>query len=380
MGQRSFPFTRELWIEQEDFMETPTKGYHRFTPPSGDQPGARVRLKYGFVVECTGYDKDENGNVTAVHVKYFEDSKSGTPGADNYKVKGNITWVSAAAALEAEVRLYDRLFLDPQPDAGGKDFKAALNPNALETVTAYLEPGMAAAVADQRFQWAGLAAFASKQVGCGLLHSAEIVDARRREREAIDASIGHGSAPGVQYGATMKQLATEMAGSSLARRLGHGNTHVFLDIYPLHRFYMERGWEAFRACLPHRQLARYAVRWDVDRGTLPFAASFPEVLRGFEQIENGRIADSVRTQAQHEQVVRMGVVESVRNVTIVNPESGVGTMGGAALGGLPGDLGEAGGAHRRAEIGPGGIGGDREIGRVRLGSGHGCPARHAGFF
>lgn len=106
----------------------------------------------------------------------------------------------------------------------------------------------------------------------------------------------------MQYGATMKQLATEMAGSSLARRLGHGNTHVFLDIYPLHRFYMERGWEAFRACLPHRQLARYAVRWDVDRGTLPFAASFPEVLRGFEQIENGRIADSVRTQAQHEQV------------------------------------------------------------------------------
>jgi len=148
----------------------------------------------------------------------------------------------------------------------------------------------------------GLAAFASRQVGCGLLHTADIVDAHRREREAIDGSIGHGSAPGVQYGATMKQLATEMAGSSLARRLGHGNTHVFLDIYPLHRFYMARGWDEFRACLPHRQLARYAVRWDVDRGTLPFAASFPEVLRGFEQIELGRIADSVRTLAQHEQV------------------------------------------------------------------------------
>ena len=153
MGLRHFPFTRELWIEQEDFMETPTKGYFRFTPPVGDQPGARVRLKYGYVVECTGYDKDENGKVTAVHVKYFADSKSGTLGADNYKVKGNITWVSAASALEAEVRLYDRLFLEAQPDAGGKDFKAALNPNALETVTAYLEPGMAAAVADQRFQF-----------------------------------------------------------------------------------------------------------------------------------------------------------------------------------------------------------------------------------
>jgi len=153
MGVRTFPFTRELWIEQEDFMETPVKGYHRFTPPVGDQPGARVRLKYGFVVECTGFDKDENGKVIAVHVKYFEDSKSGTPGADNYKVKGNITWVSAATALEAEVRLYDRLFTEPQPDAGGKDFKAALNPNALETITAYLEPGMQDAVGDQRFQF-----------------------------------------------------------------------------------------------------------------------------------------------------------------------------------------------------------------------------------
>ncbi|MFC5512107.1 glutamine--tRNA ligase/YqeY domain fusion protein [Massilia jejuensis] len=153
MGVRTFPFTRELWIEQEDFMETPAKGYFRFTPPVGGQPGSRVRLKYGYVVECTGFDKDADGKVTAVHVNYFPDSKSGTPGADNYKVKGNITWVSAACALASEVRLYDRLFLDAQPDAGGKDFKALLNPNALETVTAYLEPGMAAAAPEQRFQF-----------------------------------------------------------------------------------------------------------------------------------------------------------------------------------------------------------------------------------
>jgi glutaminyl-tRNA synthetase len=153
LGQRSFPFTRELWIEQEDFMEVPTKGYFRFTPPLEGKPGSRVRLKYGFVAECTGFDKDENGKVTAVHVNYFPDSKSGTPGADNYKVKGNITWVSAANALEAEVRLYDRLFSDPHPDAGGKDFKAVLNPNALETITAYLEPGLAKANADDRFQF-----------------------------------------------------------------------------------------------------------------------------------------------------------------------------------------------------------------------------------
>jgi glutaminyl-tRNA synthetase len=152
-GQRSFPFTRELWIEQEDFMETPAKGYFRFTPPLADKPGSRVRLKYGFVAECTGFDKDENGKVVAVHVHYFEDSKSGTPGADNYKVKGNITWVSASHALEAEVRLYDRLFLDPQPDGGGKDFMSVLNPDALETVTAYVEPGLKDAVGDQRFQF-----------------------------------------------------------------------------------------------------------------------------------------------------------------------------------------------------------------------------------
>ena len=134
-------------------MEVPSKGYHRFYPPIDGKPGARVRLKYGFVAECTGFDKDENGNVTAVHVNYFEDSKSGTPGADHYKVKGNITWVSASHALAAEVRLYDRLFSDPHPDAGGKDFMSVLNPNALETVTAYLEPGLARARPDERFQF-----------------------------------------------------------------------------------------------------------------------------------------------------------------------------------------------------------------------------------
>ena len=152
-GLRTFPFTRDLWIEQDDFMEVPSKGYFRFFPPIGDTPGSRVRLRHGYVVECTGFDKDADGAVTAVHVSYFEDSKSGTEGSNAYKVKGNIHWVSAATALAAEVRLYDRLFLEAQPDAGGKDFIAALNPNALEVVTAYLEPGMRAAGPDQRFQF-----------------------------------------------------------------------------------------------------------------------------------------------------------------------------------------------------------------------------------
>jgi len=152
-GLRTFPITKHLWIEEDDFMEVPSKGYFRLYPPINDKPGSKVRLRYGYVIECTGYDRDENGKVIAVHCNYFADSKSGTEGSANYKVKGNIHWVSQATAVQAEVRLYDRLFNDPQPDAGGKDFKLALNPNAKEVVTAYLEPGMAAALPDQRFQF-----------------------------------------------------------------------------------------------------------------------------------------------------------------------------------------------------------------------------------
>ncbi|KIF81811.1 glutamine--tRNA ligase/YqeY domain fusion protein [Noviherbaspirillum autotrophicum] len=146
-GHRTFPLTKEVWIEEEDFMEVPTKGYFRFFP------GNKVRLKYGYVVECTGCDKDENGKVIAVHCNYFADSKSGTEGSANYKVKGTIPWVSVQHALEAEVRLYDRLFTDPNPDAGGKDFKQSLNPNAKEVITAYLEQGMRHALPDEKFQF-----------------------------------------------------------------------------------------------------------------------------------------------------------------------------------------------------------------------------------
>ncbi|MBU3708157.1 MAG: glutamine--tRNA ligase/YqeY domain fusion protein [Burkholderiaceae bacterium] len=146
-GQRHFPLSRELWIERDDFMEVPSKGYFRLFP------GNRVRLRYGFVIECTGCDKDADGNITAVHCTYFADSKSGTDGANNYKVKGNIHWVSAAHAVPAEVRLYDRLFKDPHPDAGGKDFKQALNPAAKVVIHAYLEPGAEQAKPDDRFQF-----------------------------------------------------------------------------------------------------------------------------------------------------------------------------------------------------------------------------------
>jgi glutaminyl-tRNA synthetase len=146
-GNRTFQISKELWIEAEDFMEVPSKGYFRL------YPGNKVRLRYGYVVECIGCDKDADGNVIAVHCNYFADSKSGTEGSANYKVKGNIHWVSAKHAVEAEVRLYDRLFTDPNPDAGGKDFKLALNANSKEVITAYLEHGMSNAQPDDKFQF-----------------------------------------------------------------------------------------------------------------------------------------------------------------------------------------------------------------------------------
>lgn len=146
-GNREFPISKELWIEAEDFMEVPSKGYFRL------YPGNKVRLRYGYVVECTGCDKDADGNVIAVHCTYFPDSKSGTEGSANYKVKGNIHWVSAAHAVAAEVRLYDRLFTDPNPDSSGKDFKQFLNPRSKEMVTAYLETGIRNAKPGEVFQF-----------------------------------------------------------------------------------------------------------------------------------------------------------------------------------------------------------------------------------
>jgi glutaminyl-tRNA synthetase len=144
---RQFLIGREVWIEREDFEEVPPKGYKRLFP------GNVVRLKGGYVIECMGCARDANGNVTEVHAKVIPGTKSGTPGADSVKAKAAITWVAVADGVAAEVRLYDRLFTDPQPDAGGKDFLAALNPDSLKTVTAYVEPSLARAEADDKFQF-----------------------------------------------------------------------------------------------------------------------------------------------------------------------------------------------------------------------------------
>jgi glutaminyl-tRNA synthetase len=147
MGKRSFKIGKEVWIERTDFEETPPKGFFRLFP------GNKVRLKYGHVIECTGAIKDEAGNVTGVLATLIPDTKSGTPGSDAVKVKGVITWVGVNDAVQAEVRLYDRLFSEAHPGTGDKDFLDELNADSLKVVTAYVEPSLASVGAGERFQF-----------------------------------------------------------------------------------------------------------------------------------------------------------------------------------------------------------------------------------
>jgi glutaminyl-tRNA synthetase len=154
-GQRAMPFARELWIEREDFMEAPIKGFHRL------YPGNLVRLRYGYVVRCTGCEKDGEGRVLRVLCEYLPDSRSGTPGADQYKVKGNLHWVSVRHAHQAEVRLYDRLFRVPLPGArvadetegGMRSFLDDINPDSVHVISAMCEPALAEAEAGCVFQF-----------------------------------------------------------------------------------------------------------------------------------------------------------------------------------------------------------------------------------
>jgi glutaminyl-tRNA synthetase len=181
LGRRTLPFTRELWIERDDFAEAPPKGYFRLSP------GAEVRLRYAYIVRCTGVEKDAEGQVSVVHCTYDPATRSGTSGADARKVKGNIHWLSTAHAVEAEVRLYDRLFRVPFPGARGtgmpedetagaadplaahssstvgdddeagdereRDFLDDLNPDSKRVISAYVERELASAAPEERFQF-----------------------------------------------------------------------------------------------------------------------------------------------------------------------------------------------------------------------------------
>jgi glutaminyl-tRNA synthetase len=160
--ERVFKIGKEVWIEREDFEEVPPKGYKRLFP------GNVVRLKGGYVIECTGCAKDANGRVTEVHAKVIAGTKSGTPGADSVKAKAAITWVAAMDAIAAEVRLYDRLFSAPHPDAGGKDFLTALNPTSLTVVQAWVEPSLASAKPDDKFQFERHGYFVADRVDHGV--------------------------------------------------------------------------------------------------------------------------------------------------------------------------------------------------------------------
>ena len=144
---RHFKIGKEVWIERDDFAEVPPKGYKRL------YSGNKVRLKGGYVIECTGCTKDADGNITEVQATVIPDTKSGTPGSATVKASAAITWVGVNDGLQAEVRMYDRLFTDAQPDAGGKDFLAALNPDSLKVVTAYVEPSLANVPAGAHFQF-----------------------------------------------------------------------------------------------------------------------------------------------------------------------------------------------------------------------------------
>ncbi len=146
-GTREVPFSRELYIEKEDFMENPPKKYFRL------YPGGMVRLKGAYIIVCNEVIKDDNGNIIAVHASYIENSRSGNDNS-GLSVKGTIHWVSIPHAAVAEVRLYDRLFTDPNP--GGhddKDFKDFINPDSLKIVSAYIEPALRNAKLGESYQF-----------------------------------------------------------------------------------------------------------------------------------------------------------------------------------------------------------------------------------
>ena len=151
-GTRQIPFSRVLYLERDDFMETPPPKYFRL------RPGGEVRLKYAYIIKCEQVIKDASGNLVELHCTADLDSKSGGASAGR-KVKGTVHWVSSEHAVDAEVRLYDRLFTVAEPDASG-DFKAHLNPHSLEVITAKLEPSLKDAQPEVRYQFERLAYFA----------------------------------------------------------------------------------------------------------------------------------------------------------------------------------------------------------------------------
>lgn len=145
-GTRSLPFGKELWIEQEDFMEVPAKKWFRLAP------GAAVRLKSAYIVRCDSFEKDAASKISAINCTYFPESKSGSD-TSGIPVKGTIHWVSAAHAGTAEVRMYERLFKAENPAGEDGDFKDFINPDSLHVVNAFIEPSLKSANPADKFQF-----------------------------------------------------------------------------------------------------------------------------------------------------------------------------------------------------------------------------------
>jgi glutaminyl-tRNA synthetase len=151
-GKRKIPFAREVFIERDDFAEVPPPKFFRL------KPGGEVRLKYAYIIKCDEVVKDASGKITELRCTADLNSKSGGATA-NRKVKGTIHWVSAAHAIDAECRLYDRLFTEAEPEKDGREFKSVLNPHSLEVVSAKCEPGLKDAKPELRYQFERLAYF-----------------------------------------------------------------------------------------------------------------------------------------------------------------------------------------------------------------------------
>jgi glutaminyl-tRNA synthetase len=149
MGSRKIPFSRTIYIEQDDFKEIPPKKYFRLSP------GQEVRLKHAYIIKCVDFRKDSSGNITELHCIYDPATRSGET-ADGRKVKSTLHWVSADHAVSADVRLYDHLFTKPDPDdvPEGSDFTEFINPNSLELLRdCKLEPGLASVKPGDRMQF-----------------------------------------------------------------------------------------------------------------------------------------------------------------------------------------------------------------------------------
>ena len=152
LGVRTIPLRRELWIEADDFMDNAPADYFRLALGPGGTPGQPVRLRYGYVIRATGVVKNSAGEVVEVHAEYLPQTKSGTPGANSVKTKAAIHWLPVADSIPAEIRVFDRLFTEAQPDAAG-DFLSVINRHSKTVLRAFVEPALANAKPDDKFQF-----------------------------------------------------------------------------------------------------------------------------------------------------------------------------------------------------------------------------------